>query len=301
MPRRLHSALLSALLLIITPAAAGVPAGAAVVERFSSDPLSGHGANPFFSEGDAGARFTFLADAPPHFPGDRRGALRVLYDTTLPTARLSTPIGQALSLDEDLSFGAILTIRSQGFAADPQGFSQIAFGVWNAQTTGLGRTVFPSDSFDLVELDYFPNVTAFGGPFLSPSVFGGKVDGNAFFNFAFQSQEIALPLDVPLLCQARYEAAARRLTVTVRRHARGPRFEAIPAAAVTLDLSSLHPTYLVDVLGIAAYGEGWASLRAEVDYDLLYLGALPPPFGVGVRSRTSMAVPDAQPGRSRND
>jgi hypothetical protein len=34
------------------------------------------------------------------------------------------------------------------------------------------------------------------------------------------------------------------------------------------------------VVGIAAYGEGWPSLRAEVDYDLLYVGALPAPFKV---------------------
>jgi hypothetical protein len=43
-------------------------------------------------------------------------------------------------------------------------------------------------------------------------------------------------------------------------------------------LTGLDPTYLVDVLGIAAYGEGWPSLRAEVDYDLLYAGELPAPF-----------------------
>src|SRR5206468_7449410 len=36
---------------------------------------------------------------------------------------------------------AILTIRSAGFAASPVGFSQIAFGLWNSHTTGLGRTL----------------------------------------------------------------------------------------------------------------------------------------------------------------
>jgi hypothetical protein len=261
-------------LLALTP----VAAGAEVVERFAGDPLSGRSANTFFVEGDAAARFTFLAGERPHFQGDRRGTLRVLYDTTLPTARLSTPIGGVLSLDEDVEFGAILTIRSSRFHADPQGFSQIAFGLWNAGTTGLGRTLFPSDAFDLVEFDYFANVTEFGGPFLSPTVFGGSVGGNAFFNFTFGSQEVALPFDVPLLCRARYEAAARRLTVTVSRLGARLRLDPIPGASVSIDLDGLSPTYLLDVVGIAAYGEGWPSLRAEVDYDLLYVGPLPLPF-----------------------
>lgn len=274
----LRGFLSTALLLATAPAVAG----AEVVERFAADPLSGRAANPFFAEGDVAARFAFLAGERPHFPGDRAGTLRVLYDTTLPTARLSTPIGRVLSLEEDAEFGAILTIRSSGFHADPQGFSQIAFGLWNSLTTGLGRTFFPSDSFDLVEFDYFANVTDFGGPFLSPSVFGGTVGDNAFFNFAFSSREAALPPDVPLLCRAIFEASPRRLTVNVSRLAIGPRFEPIPGAVVTVDLDLLSPGYLVDVVGIAAYGEGWPSLRAEVDYDLLYVGPLPPPFGVGI-------------------
>ena len=32
---------------------------------------------------------------------------------------------------------------------------------------------------------------------MTPSVFGGNVAGNAFFNLAFRSAETALPLDVP--------------------------------------------------------------------------------------------------------
>jgi len=272
--------LLSVAAFAMTPA----PAVAAVVERFSRDPLAGRSVNPFFSEGDAGARFTFVDRERPHFPGDRPGTLRVLYDTTLPTARLATPLGDVLSLGEDAEFGAILTIRSSGYHADPQGFSQIAFGLWNAHTTGPGRTLFPSDSFDLIEFDYFANVTDFGGPFLSPSVFGGNVGDNAFFNFTFGSQQAALPFDVPLLCRARYQAATGLLDVIVSRHAGGTRFVPIPGASVTVDLGSLSPTYLVDVLGIAAYGEGWPSLRAVVDYDLLYTGPLPLPFAVGTTS-----------------
>src|SRR5262245_19550707 len=64
-------------------ALAAPAAGAAVVEVFDRDPLAGQSALPWFAEGEAAARFTYLAGAPPAFPGDRPGALRVLYDTTL--------------------------------------------------------------------------------------------------------------------------------------------------------------------------------------------------------------------------
>ncbi|HEU4403372.1 MAG TPA: hypothetical protein VFT43_14840 [Candidatus Polarisedimenticolia bacterium] len=260
------------------------PAHAAVVERFSSDPLADRSHVPFFAEGNVGARFKWIGDEPSHFPGDPDGTLRVLYDTTLPAGRIATPLDRVLSLDEDFGFGAILTIRSAGLHADPDGFSQIAFGLWNAATTGIDRTGWPSDSFDLVELDYFPNVGPFGGPFLTPSVAGGNVGGNAFLNFAFASVEKMLPLDEPILCQLRYTAANRLLTLTASRRTRGVEFAPIPGTAVSVDLSRLDPTFLVNVVGIAGYFEGFASLSATVDYDLLYFGDLPAPFGVGARS-----------------
>jgi hypothetical protein len=265
--------------------AAAAPVRADWVERFETDPLAGGGPNVFFAEGDAAARFVFLAGAPSRFPGDREGTLRVAYDTLLPTARISAPFGTALSPDADFSFGAILTIRSEDFFASPDGFSQIVFGLWNAATTGLNRTGFPSDAYDQVEFDYFPNVTAFGGPFVSPTVFGGNAGDNAFFNFAFQSAETVLPFDVPLLIEARYAAAARQLRVTVSRHASGTFFERLPEATVSVDLSRLDPGFVVNVAGISGYFEGFASLRASVDYDLLYVGGLPEPFGVVRRAR----------------
>jgi hypothetical protein len=266
--------------MLLALAAAATPARAGVVARFDQDPLQ-PGASPAFTGvGDTAARFTFVGGTRPRFPGDRRGSLRVLYDTTLDTGRIGVPLGTVLSLDDDVRFGAVLTIRSAGFAADPNGFSQIAFGLWNSRTTGLGRTLFPSDAFDLVEFDWFANVTSFGGPFLSPSIFGGNLDGNAFDNFTFMSAETPLPFDVPLLCEGVYDAATRTLTVTVSRRLRGVQFEPIPGAEVSVDVSTLHPGYLVDTLGIAAYGEGFASLHAEVDYDLLWVGPRPAPLSL---------------------
>jgi hypothetical protein len=291
---------LTAAALAAVLAAVPAPARAAtLVERFEADPLAGQGANPFFAEGEVAAHFAFRPAERPHFPGDRPGTLRVTYDTTLPSARMATPLGGVLTADADFDFGAILTIRSGGFAADPNGFSQITFALWNSVTTGMNRTGFPSDSFDAVEFDYFPNVGEFGGPFLSPSVFGGDVGaGNAFFNFTFGSRELALPPDVPLLCRFHHDAATRRLTLTVSRHSTGVFFEPIPGAVATVDLSSLRPGFQVDVAGIMAWYEGWASLRAEVDFDLLYVGSLPAPFGVGARRRMPLAGSSAR-GRGR--
>jgi hypothetical protein len=66
----------------------------------------------------------------------------------------------------------------------------------------------------------------------------------------------------------------------VSRHVRGPRFDPVPGAEATVNLATIDPGFLVDTFGIAAYGEGWPSLRAEVDYDLLWVGTAPPPFSV---------------------
>ena len=260
-----------------TAPAAPPPAPGATVVRFDRDPLGG-GHDGFLAEGETDARFTWVDDTPSRFATDARGSLRVLYDTTLPTGRIATPIDAVLGAGDDFSFGAVMTLRSEGFLADPNGFSQVAFGLWNGHTTGMGRTLFPSDSFDLIEFDWFANVTEFGGPFLSPSVFGGNVGGNAFFNFGFASTQAGLPLDTPLLCHAVHRAADRTLTVTVYRHASGMLFTEVPGARVIVDLAGINPGFLVDALGIAAYGEGWPSLRATVDYDLLYTGPVPAPL-----------------------
>ncbi len=286
--RSIRYALMTGLLLITL---APGQAAADVVEWFTRNPLTGGGGNAFFAEGDTAGRFRHLRSQRRRFAGDRPGALRVVYDTTLPQARVSTPINSVPSFNDSFEFGAILTIRSRGFFADPDGFSQIAFGLWNSATTGFGRTSFPSDSYDLLEFNYFPNVTSFGGPFLSPTVFGGEVGANAFFNFAFTSAAVALPLDVPLLCRFVHDGAARRLTLTVSAYHEPGGFVPIPGAVVAVDTGILNPTFLVDALGIAGYFEGFASLHAVVIYDLLYMGRLP--RSITARSgRTPVLVPE---------
>jgi hypothetical protein len=123
------------------------------------------------------------------------------------------------------------------------------------------------------------------------------VGGNAFFNFAFQSSEIVLPHDTPLLVRCRYRAAVRRLEVTVSRPASALTFEQIPGAAVTVDLSLISPTFLLSVAGIAGYFEGFPSIHALVDYDLLYVGALPSPWGM--LKRKVPQTGDGSPGKAR--
>ncbi|HYV84478.1 MAG TPA: hypothetical protein VFB49_01070, partial [Patescibacteria group bacterium] len=89
-------ALLLPLLLLAVPGAAGAaqPSGPVFVARFGTDPLAG---SIFQPEGDVVSRFTWIGKERPHFAGDRPGTLRVLYDTTLPTGRLSAPLGTVLS------------------------------------------------------------------------------------------------------------------------------------------------------------------------------------------------------------
>ena len=95
--------------------------------------------------------------------------------------------------------------------------------------------------------------------------------------------ETPLPLDTPLLCQFIHDGTAQHLTLRIGRLESGATFREIPGSRVRIDTGALDPTFLVDVVGIAAYFEGFASLRASVDYDLLYFGDLPSPIVFGSR------------------
>ena len=67
--------------------------------------------------------------------------------------------------------------------------------------------------------------------------------------------------------------------------------ERVPGGGITIR-SSGHPEIPSDVsrntAGIAAYFEGYPSIHAVVDYDLLFTGPLPAPWSV-VRARTMAA------------
>lgn len=117
--------------------------------------------------------------------------LSALFDSTLPSSRLALPLGRSLTGAD--SFALEVELELLAIEGGPDDFMQLAFGLINSATTGLNRTgttapppiffIDDSDTYDQIELGYFPNVTFFGGPTLQPAVFGEQV-GSPFDNFA---------------------------------------------------------------------------------------------------------------------
>lgn len=252
-----------------------------VVERFGNDPT-----RRFFGRFDVRgdeAVFTHDKKSAPRFAGDRRGSLAVTYDSSAPTARYFRTFPGGFTQDDDFVFGSVLTIRPQGFAADPFGFHPISFSLFNSTTTGDERTGnvsdFRADTYDTLEFSYFPNVSPlFGGPYLSPDVFGESVDADAFANFAFSSIQLDLMPGVTYLVLIEHSSADQTLTTKVFvLHPAGRAFPLEGGTTVT-DLSGI-TGFLVNSLGISAYQDGFNefapsghSLLATVDYDLLFSG-----------------------------
>jgi hypothetical protein len=285
MPRP-RAMLLAALAVVhLVPLSITAPAAAtAVVHDFSRDPLSEAGPFPAFAVRGPEDAFVHDPAAAPRFAGDRRGSLAVTYDSTRPTSRLFVSLGRHLTAQDDFVLGAVLTIRP-GIEADPFGFHPIAFGLFNGSTTGDDRTGdlddFRADTFDTLEMAYFPNVSPlFGGPYLSAAGFGAPQGDDAFADFAFGSVAAELQPGTTWLVALRHDAEARTLTLDVWESGSGGRWIARPGARVTADVSGLDG-FLVDTLGIAAYHDGFnvfsqsgRSLRAVVDYDLLFAAVL---------------------------
>ena len=253
---------------------------AALTETFNTSPFVGDGGS-FTLKGPGVAQFTHLSNAPA-FTGDPAGSLEVGYDTLEPATRLTAPLGMAVTETDTFSFGAVLTIRSAGFYADPNGFAQIAFGLINSTTTGLDRTGdildFDNDTFDMVEFNYFPNVsTFFGGPFVSPTTLGAQVGTSAFNNVVFSSLEFTLPLDTPLRVELTYDGGISILTGTIDSIA--PDGTLMPLAA-TVPLDIFNPSgafavpiqggFTVDAIAISAYFDGFAFGQASVQVTLVY-------------------------------
>ncbi len=252
-----------------------------LIEDFHHDPTK-RLFQRFGVRGPGAAQFDHEPSAP-RFRGDRSGSLAVTYDSLEPTSRYYARFPLGFTQDDDFVFGAILTIRPEGFAPDPSGFHPIAFSLFNASTTGDDRTGdlsdFSSDAFDTVEFSYFPNVSPlFGGPFLSPDVFGSAVGADAFLSFAFASVQLSLQPGSTYLVEMEHDAAARTLTARLHRlHPHGGAL-LVEGGTVTVDLSSIE-AFSVNSLGISAYHDGFnvfsesgRSLLATVDYDLLYSG-----------------------------
>ena len=253
-----------------------------VVVDFSSDPRVPRGNDPLFTlRGPGAAQFVYEPASAPRFPGDSRGSLAVTYDSLKPTSRLFTMLPEGLTQDDDFIFGAVLTIRPEGFAADPFGFHPIAFSLFNSATTGDDRTGdltdFSADTFDTAEFAYFPNISPiFGGPFLSPDLFGESIAPDAFAGFAYGSIPFELRSGVTYLVELEHSASLRTLTAQVWLVRADGRAAPLAGGRVEVNLSGI-TGFLVDSLGIPAYHDGFnefaasgRSLLATVDYDLLY-------------------------------
>lgn len=280
---------LSTLLLAASHASAQV-----VVEDFSTDPSVPHPHSSLFEIlGPGSARFQYDDRSAARFAGDPRGSLSAIFDSAEPTVRYATTFAGGFTEADDFVFGAILTIRPEGFAADPFGFHPIALTLFNSSTTGPDRTGdssdFRADTFDTVEFSYFPNVSPlFGGPWVSADVFGAPTDADAFSHFAFFTASIDLTPGTPYLVEMIHSAGDRRLTARIAAVDRLGR--AAPVGETFVDLSAISG-FLVDSLGIAAYRDGFNeyapsghSLLATVDFDLLYCARLEegePPAALG--------------------
>jgi hypothetical protein len=275
--RRPASILVAAGLLASPAVADPRPASAGVHERFESNPLA---TSAIVVDGDALGRLGWNDD-PPAFPGDRPGSLSALYDSRLPAGRIGWPLPETWTEHDAFTASATFVIEPDDFQADPFGYFQISWGLWSSETTGLERTGnlddFAADTFDLIEFAYFPNVSPFyGGPYLSPSVFGAADPDHpsfdflgAFTNFAFGATPLDLPLGEPLVAVLEHRPADGVLVVSVKRiNARGGRVP-LPGGVAVVPLEHLAVgTFSVDTVGLTLWHDGFGgdppSLRADV-------------------------------------
>ncbi|MDX1388024.1 MAG: hypothetical protein R3344_02485 [Acidobacteriota bacterium] len=205
------------------------------------------------------------------FPGDAPGSLTALYDASLPAGLFGFRLPAALSVDDTFTAAAAFVIHSEGFSADPNGFFQISWGLWNSTATGLDRTgsftSFAADTFELIEFDWFPNVSPFfGGPFVSPSVFGVEAGGDAFNNFSsLFGLQVSLPFDVPLLAILEHRPEVDALVLTVHRIVDSDHVVPVDAAVGVARLDFLAARdYDVDVIGLTLWNDGFGGATPAV-------------------------------------
>jgi len=254
----------------------------AVVLDLRADPLGGSAALPSLEvQGPGSGRFAFDAATPRKFPSDAKGSLVAHLDSTLASTRASAFLGSTYTEQDDFVAGAVFTIRPLDFEADPFGFHPITFSLINAATTGFNRTGnlsdYRSDTFDSIEVAYFPQVSPlFGGPYLSPAVFGSAVSDDAFANFAFGSLPFEFLPGASYLVTLEHRAEARKVIVTAWSFGPGGIPAPIAGGRVEADLSYL-AGFRIDSIALTAYEDGFnaftqsgRSVRADVDYDLLF-------------------------------
>ncbi len=244
------------------------------VTSFSADPLFDPA---LIVRGAALERISWHADLP-RYVGDAPGSLSVLYRADLAAGRLGWRLGRSFDQDDRFVAAAIFELDPEHFEADPNGYFQISWGLWNEQTTGLERTgsLFdPSaDTFELLEFDYFPNRSPFfGGPWVSPTLFGVADESSplferfgAFANMSFASTLYELPLGVPLI--ALIEHAPDKGTVTfylAELNDQGG-LAVLGDATTVVPLAALGQSeYSFDTVGLTLWHDGWGGEHPAVD------------------------------------
>lgn len=196
-------------------------------ENFMDDPVVSGQAQ--VTAGDA-SRFTYdgVADT-----------LTAAYDTALPTAKLAWQLPTTLDQNTGFRFDVDFTLFN--VSAISTGFAQVAFGLIHSTTTGndrVGGTT--ADGYDVVTVDYFPNISdIFGGPTLTPTAIetddgasgflqtfddpntpnvNESSPGSIIFPFGQETDmtdEGSLPEGTPLHASLTYDEAMRLLTLRI--------------------------------------------------------------------------------------
>ena len=206
---------LSVVVWVVLGAASGTRAES-FDEDFSTDPV-------------AGGRWTLLDGQTDRFVYDPvAGTLTARYDTALPTARLvrglQGPVTDRHSFRCETQFELKAPVQWS-----PEGLAQIAFGFLHRTLTGPDRTGSPAgdgNAYNVLSLDYFPNVSEWGGPTLSPTIINGD-SGVGFLSpitirFVYGQEtylddpgEAPLPEDTPLTAYLEYAARTRQAVLRV--------------------------------------------------------------------------------------
>ena len=276
----------------------------AFTENFSADPFSA------WSFGVGGTdpstnRFVWNSAAAPAYTGDATGALAVHLNSSQPTVRFDRPLGVTLTDTDSFTLSTRFSYALTS-APDDQ-FMQIAFGLVNNSLTGGDRTGsaadFASDNvFHTIEFAYFPNVsTLYGGPTLSPAVFGAqKSGGDAFNNLAsifgpgsnLGDNTIGittLPTSLTLQATLTYSGNSKVLTLNLSRvngdGSLTPLVTEVPALNLTAAGYYSNFPFVVNTLAVMAYNDGFTSsgapsLVADVTFQQFDFAIVPEPATV---------------------
>ena len=262
--------------------AARSAAGVGFVEDFVTDPI-------------ASGRWTVLEGDPGRFQYDAGArTLTAHYDTGLPTARLARPLGASVTQNGWARVTVEFEIRSAGFYADPNGFAQIAFGLINRTRTGPDRSSLTANAYDVLNVDYFPNISEqWGGPSLCPTIITSD-PGTGFWDavkYEWGSEtlldddgESPLPLDVRLTAHLDYAVAGgvgravlrvaqngMSLPINLVGKGNPPGTGGTDGDPTTIVTTIEGDAFRVDAFGLLLWNDSWA-VGSSVIADVVFYG-----------------------------